>query len=95
LPFWKLRADIGVNVDFDLYSHGNSLDHPTGNPTRMDKRDDVEFDVVTGITRDINKYLAVRVDYSYTNNNSNVEFGNTKPYEYDRHQVGVRLIFSY
>jgi hypothetical protein len=90
LPFWKLRADAGVNFSFDNYDHPNSLD-VTG-----DKREDFEFSATAGITKEINKNIAVRVDYSYTDHNSNVETAaGQKPYEFDRHQVGFRLIFTF
>jgi tetratricopeptide (TPR) repeat protein len=89
LPFWKLRADTGVNFSFDNYDHPNSLD------ASGDKREDFEFNVTAGITKDINKNIAVRVDYSFTDHNSNVDTGTAKPYEFDRHQVGFRLIFTF
>ena len=89
LPFEKTRADIGVSFGYDQYSHGNSLD------ADRDRRRDTEISAVVGITREITKGCAVRLDYSYTNHNSNVETAGQKPYEYDRHQVGLRLILSY
>lgn len=90
LPVAKLRADIGANFGYDLYSNGNSLDADT------DKRRDHEFNIIAGLTREIAKGCAIRLDYSYTNHNSNVENGaGQKPYEFDRHQVGIRLIISY
>jgi hypothetical protein len=93
LPFWKLRADFGATIDFEQYSHGNSLDNDG------DKRRDTEWSAVVGLTRQINANWAFRVDYSYTNRNSNVALisdgAERRPYEYDRHLVGMRLIFSY
>jgi hypothetical protein len=83
-----------VNFGYDLYSHRNSLD--TGGLAAGDKRRDTTFGVVVGITREITQGCAVRVDYSYTNENSNIETADgSKPYDYDRHQVGIRLILSY
>jgi tetratricopeptide (TPR) repeat protein len=94
LPIEKFRADVGVNFGYDQYSHRNSLD--VGGLTSGDKRRDMIFGVVVGITREITQGCAVRVDYSYTNQNSNLEFvDGSKPYDYDRHQVGIRLILSY
>jgi tetratricopeptide (TPR) repeat protein len=89
LPVWKLRADLGASFSYDGYSHGNSLDD--GN----DERRDTEWNVTAGLTHTINKNFAVRVDYSYTDHNSNVESGGFKPFAYDRSQAGVRLIISF
>jgi hypothetical protein len=48
------------------------------------------------LTREINRNWAMRVDYTYTNNDSNVQtVGGQNIFDYDRHQVGVRLIFTY
>ncbi len=90
LPFWGLRADAGVNLTYEMYDNGNSLD------ASGDRRRDFEVGVSTGITKQFNKAFSVRVDYNYTNRDSNVETAlGQKPFEYDRHQVGVRLIFSF
>jgi Tfp pilus assembly protein PilF len=90
LPFWKLRHDIGVSVDFDRYSNPNSIDADNS------RRRDWEFNVVTGITRELNRNWAVRVDYGYTYHDSNVQTAaGQNLFDFDRHQVGVRLIFSY
>ncbi len=90
LPVFKLRADAGVTLDYENYDHSNSLD--------IDGRDrrDFEVDVTTGITRDLAKDLALRVDYTFTNRDSNVVDGaGGHPYAYDRHVVGIRLIYSF
>ncbi|WP_428939344.1 tetratricopeptide repeat protein [Fontivita pretiosa] len=90
LPVWKLRADVGVSVDYNDYSNANSLD------ASGDERRDVEWNVVSGLTRELGENWAIRVDYAYTDNDSNVRTaGGAEPYSYDRHQIGVRLIFSY
>jgi tetratricopeptide (TPR) repeat protein len=90
LPLWKLRGDVGVSFDIDRYSNPNSFD------IDMDERDDTEFNFVAGITREINKNWAIRVDYAYTDHESNVELaGGEDPFSFDRHQVGFRLIFTY
>jgi tetratricopeptide (TPR) repeat protein len=91
LPFFKLRADLGVSLDIDRYSEPNSLD------ASGDKRDDEEFSVVVGINREINRNWTIRADYIYTDHNSNVDQGvaGGQPFDYDRHQVGLRAIFSY
>ena len=61
-----------------------------------DEREDFEVSVSAGVTKTINDWASVRVDYSYTDNNSNVEQSDgSEPYSYDRHVVGVRLITSY
>jgi len=89
LPFWKLKWDVGVSFDIDDYSNPNSLDDAG------DERSDREFNFVTGITKEINKNWAVRVDYAFQDHNSNVETAGSDVFSFDRSQVGVRLIFSY
>jgi tetratricopeptide (TPR) repeat protein len=90
LPIWKLRADVGVGVDWQEYSHGNSLD------VNRDHRSDFEWRTLVGITKEICPNASVRVDYSYTNHDSNVSTSDDQhPYSYDRHIVGVRLIVTY
>jgi tetratricopeptide (TPR) repeat protein len=90
LPVWKLRADFGVSFDYDDYSNANSID------VDNDVRRDHEINVVAGITKEFNEYWAFRVDYIYTDHESNIEqVGGQNPFDFDRHQVGVRLIFSY
>jgi len=93
LPFWKMRADAGVTLSFDNYDNPNSLDTRFG---RFEQREDFEFGVTAGLTKEFNKNIAVRVDYSYTDHNSNVETTDRlKPYEFERNQVGFRLIFTF
>ena len=90
LPFWKLRADVGVAASYEGYDNANSLD------ADGDERNDWEFAVSAGVTKQIYESTALRIDYTYTDHNSNVETAvGQKPYEYDRHLFGVRLIFSY
>jgi tetratricopeptide (TPR) repeat protein len=89
LPFAKLRADVGVSVGWELYDNANSLDDDG------DRREDFEYSFSAGLTRDINEYMAVRVDYSFTDHNSNISSGGADPFEYDRHIVGARLILSF
>jgi hypothetical protein len=90
LPVLKLRADAGVTLDYEQYDHPNSLD--------ADGRDrrDFEVDAVAGLTRELSKDLALRLDYTFTNRNSNVtSAAGQHPYAYDRHVVGIRLIYSF
>ena len=89
LPFWKLKYDIGVSFDVDDYANVNSLDDDG------DERSDTEFNFVTGITKEINKNWAVRVDYAFQDHDSNIEVGGADAFSFERSQVGVRLIFSY
>jgi opacity protein-like surface antigen len=89
LPVWKLRADVGLSGSYDDYSHPNSLDDDG------DERQDLEWNFSAGLTRQFTKNIAVRVDYSYTDHNSNVKTGGVRPYEYDRNQAGIRLIISF
>jgi TolA-binding protein len=90
LPWWKLRADVGLNLEYDDYDNGNSLD------ADLDTRRDFEINFVAGLSRQITKDIAVRMDYTYTDNDSNVETVlDSAPYEYDRHQFGVRLTYTF
>ena len=90
LPIFKLRADAGVTLDYESYDHPNSLDS-----NGRDRRD-FEVDVATGITKDLTKDLALRLDYTFTNRDSNVtSAAGQHPYAYDRHVVGIRLIYSF
>ena len=90
LPFWKLRSDVGVSLEYDDYDNPNSLD------ADGDRRRDLEFNFVAGLTHQLTKDLALRVDYTFTDNDSNVKTAtDAAPYEYDRHQVGVRLIYNF
>jgi tetratricopeptide (TPR) repeat protein len=97
LPLWKMRADVGASVGFDLYDNPNSTDN---NPFVLeaddDEREDLETSFSAGLTRELTKWASVRVDYTFTDNDSNVEQSDgSEPYSYDRHVVGVRLILSY
>jgi tetratricopeptide (TPR) repeat protein len=89
LPFWKLRADLGTAVTFEQYNHGNSLD------AGDQKRSDTEYDVTVGLNRELFQGAVLRVDYSYTDRLSNVENAGQRPFQFDRNQVGIRMIFSY
>jgi Flp pilus assembly protein TadD len=84
LPWWKLRADVGGSLSFDWYNHGNSLD--PGN----DKREDWEYALSAGLTKQLNEILAIRMDFTYTDHHSNVDV-----YDFDRYVAGVRLILNY
>jgi tetratricopeptide (TPR) repeat protein len=90
LPFWDLRVDVGGELSFDNYDSGNSLD------ANGDEREDFEINAVVGLNKEITEWLTARVDYRFTDRDSNVEtVFNQSPYDFDRHQVGVRLIFSF
>jgi Tfp pilus assembly protein PilF len=89
LPVWKLRADIGGSVSYDGYTHGNSLDD------NRDKRQDWEYNLTFGLSREITKNFTVRLDYTYTDHESNVDTGTVSPYSYDRNQAGIRLIITF
>ena len=90
LPFWKLKADAGVSYEVDNYRHPNSLD-----TVDHHQRFDQLLNASVGVQREIFKGCSVRVDYNYTNSNSNVDFAGQGIYDYDRHQVGVRLIYNF
>lgn len=94
LPFWNLRADLGATFGHEYYTHSNSLDD-NGN-----KRLDWEYSLSAGLTHKVSKEMAFRVDYTYTDHHSNVETVNTggderRPFEYDRHVFGVRMILTF
>lgn len=93
---WKLKADFAVNLDWELYDNGNSLD------AEGDRRRDFETELSAGITRQINKNFAIRVDYDYTDHDSNirtlgdaVEPNGINPYEFKRQIFGARMIFDF
>ncbi|MBC8108686.1 MAG: tetratricopeptide repeat protein [Anaerolineae bacterium] len=89
LPVWKLRADLGLSVAYDGYTNANSLDDEGRD------REDWEYNITVGLSRQINKYFTVRADYTYTDHDSNVKTGGVDPYSYDRSQAGVRLIITF
>ena len=90
LPFWKLRADAGLSFSYDDYDNGNSLD---SNGTA---RRDFEWSFSSGLTREINRNIAIRADYSYTDNDSNVQTSaDEDPFSFDRWQFGLRLIITF
>jgi hypothetical protein len=62
----------------------------------LDLRSDYEWNFIVGLTKDLNKNWAFRVDYIYTDHNSNVKtIGDQDPFDYNRYQIGARLIFTY
>lgn len=90
LPLWDLRGDIGVTVGFENYDNANSLD------AGGDRRDDVEVVFTAGLTKELFTNATFRVDYTYTDRDSNIRtIVNQRPFDYDRHQVGVRFIYTY
>lgn len=96
LPFWELRADVGVQVSFDGYDNRNTVDNAPGPQPEDEAREDFEVNLVVGVNKELFEWCTARVDYTYTDRDSNIETSfNTSPYDFDRHQVGVRLIFSY
>jgi hypothetical protein len=90
LPFFGLKADMGVSYEADDYRHPNSLDSDLHH-----QRFDEQWNVSAGLTKQLFKGCSMRVDYNYTTNNSNVRFDGSNVFDYDRHQVGVRLIYSF
>lgn len=90
LPFWKLRLDLGASYELDDYTNANSLD------ADLDLRYDTQWNFVAGLTKDLSDNWALRVDYIYTDQDSNVNTpGTENPFDYNRYQIGARLIFSY
>ncbi len=91
LPLWGLRADVGATVTFEDYSNPSLFDDPIGRESRQD----FEYILSVGLTKEVFKNASVRLDYAYTNRNSNVEFAGQTPFEYDRNVVGLRFIYSF
>ncbi len=90
LPLWDLRADVGVTVALENYDNPNSLD------ANQSEREDVEISLTAGLTKELFKNASLRVDYTYTDRDSNVQTAfQQHPFDYDRHRVGVRFIYSY
>jgi Flp pilus assembly protein TadD len=94
LPWWNLRADAGATMGFDRYSNRSIIDDDAR------RRRDFRWGLSAGITRKINENLSIRADYTFTKNDSNVRRaagidGEQNFYDYDRHQLGARLILSY
>ena len=90
LPILDLRADVGVTMAFENYDHPNTLD------SRQRRREDTEIRLTAGLTRELFKNATLRVDYTYADRDSNIRTAaNEHPFDYDRHQVGVRFIYTY
>lgn len=86
--------DVVVDAEYrffrDRYDNANSLDF-FGN-ARRDYRNEVR----TGLQKFFSKNVSVRLDYTYTDNQSNVAnlFG-VHFYEYSRHVVSSQLIYDF
>jgi tetratricopeptide (TPR) repeat protein len=90
LPFWELRGDVGVSVSFEQGDSPSVLD------ASDDPREELEWSVTAGVTRQLSTSTALRVDYTFTKHDANVTTAaDQSPYDYDRHLVGVRLILTY
>lgn len=89
LPLWNLRLDVGATVTFEDYRNPSAFD------ADGDERSDFEYVLSVGLTRELFKNASIRVDYAYTNRDSNVETFGQAPFEYDRSVLGVRFIYSY
>ena len=100
LPVWNLKVDAGVGLTYEGYDNPNSLENdPFEIEDVDDEREDLELNLSAGVTKKFNDWLSFRVDYTFTDNNSNIKqralSGETSPYDFDRHVVGARLILSY
>ncbi|MCC6238718.1 MAG: tetratricopeptide repeat protein [Phycisphaerales bacterium] len=92
LPFWNLRLDLGGTLTYEAYRNPSQFDDP-GNRSR---RRDLEYVLSIGVTHKINDKASLRVDYAYTNHNSNIEMtGSGDPFDYNRSIVGVRFIYTF
>lgn len=86
---WQLRADVGATLRFEQYRN-DSLFEPG------EARDDTELVFTAGVTKRLSSNASLRVDYSFTDRNSNIEtVTGQKPFEYDRHVVGIRFIYAF
>jgi hypothetical protein len=64
----------------------------------------LECRLTAGLTRRLTRWSVVRVEYEYTIHDSNVvtvdpdaggPLTGERPYEFDRHVLGVRMIFNF
>lgn len=82
-------GDVGLEFTYFNYNNANSLD------TARRDREDFEVRPRIGVTWRVNRYVAVRGDYTFTYHQSNVLAGNLRPYQYNQHIVGARVILAY
>ena len=89
LPF-KIVANVEARYFWDNYSNPNSIDFL--NRARRDRR----IEARVGLQRFINRNVSVRVEYIYTENDSNVAnlFG-VHPYMYNRNLMTTQLIYDF
>lgn len=87
----KIRADVGVTVGLENYKNDSLF-----SPGQSRARDDTELVLSAGLTRELFRNASLRVDYTYTDRDSNITTVlGQKPFEYDRHVVGIRFIYSF
>lgn len=87
---WQSVANLEVRQFWDDYGNPNSLD-AFGRP-RSDRR----VEVRAGLQKFLTPHVSMRLDYSYTINDSNVEnlFG-ASFYSYDRHVISTLFIYDF
>lgn len=82
-------GDVGLELSYFNYNNPNSLDSGGRD------REDFEVRPHLGLTWRVNQFVAVRGDYTYTYHQSNVLAGAVRPYQYNQHIVGARVILTY
>ena len=82
-------ADLDGRYFWDDYDNANSLDFFGA------ARNDDRVEIRTGVQKNFQRPVSLRLDYTYVNNDSNTSnlFG-VKFYDYERHIVSTQLIFS-
>jgi hypothetical protein len=86
----KVVADFGGRYFFDNYENPNSLDF-FGRP-RHDRRVEARVGAQKFLTRN----LSVRVEYVYTNNDSNVQnLFNVSPFSYNRQVLSTLMVVDF
>lgn len=82
-------ADLEARYFWEDYESPNSLDF-FGNP-----REDNRLELRTGVQKNFQRPVSLRLDYTYIDNDSNTEnlFG-VRFYDYDRHIISTQLIFT-
>jgi hypothetical protein len=87
---WRLQADFTANFGWERYDNPNSIDQNNR------RRRDFEADFSVGVSREINQWLTIRGEYEYTNHESNLITDDLEnPYEFSRHIVGVKMVFTF
>ncbi len=88
--FWKMIANVEARYFWDDYLNPNSLDFYSR------KRYDTRIEARAGVQKFFTNHLSTRLEYVYTDNQSNVHnlFG-VSPYSYNRNVLSLLLIYDF